>query len=83
MSPRRKTLTLAPISSLPPTPDPGMNLTAVEFRRGWPVLLAAALGTACGAAPIPFNSIGPFTKPLADEFGWGRGDISAGSWRAS
>lgn len=52
-----------------------MNLTAVEFRRGWPVLVAAALGTAFGASPIPFNSIGPFTKPLADEFGWGRGDI--------
>jgi predicted MFS family arabinose efflux permease len=52
-----------------------MNLTAVEFRRGWPVLAAAALGTAFGASPIPFNSAGPFTKPLADEFGWGRGDI--------
>jgi MFS family permease len=49
--------------------------TAVEFRRGWTVLLAAALGTACGASPIPFNSVGPFTRPLAEEFGWGRGDI--------
>lgn len=46
-----------------------------EFRRGWPVLVAAAFGTATGASPIPFNSIGPFTKPLAEEFGWGRGDI--------
>ncbi len=52
-----------------------MNLTASEFRRGGPVLVAAALGTAFGASPIPFNSIGPFTKPLAEEFGWGRGDI--------
>ncbi|NJD30271.1 MAG: MFS transporter [Gammaproteobacteria bacterium] len=52
-----------------------MNLTSSEFRRGWTVLLAASLGTACGASPIPFNSIGPFTKPLAEEFGWGRGDI--------
>lgn len=52
-----------------------MNLTAAEFRRGWPVLVAAALGTAFGASPIPFNSAGPFTKPLAEEFGWGRGDI--------
>ena len=52
-----------------------MNVTTAEFRRGWPVLLAAALGTACGASPIPFNAIGPFTRPLADEFGWGRGDI--------
>jgi len=52
-----------------------MSLTAAEFRRGWPVLVAAALGTACGASPIPFNSVGPFIKPLAAEFGWGRGDI--------
>jgi MFS family permease len=52
-----------------------MNLTSIEFRRGWPVLVAAALGTAFGASPIPFNSIGPFTRPLAEEFGWGRGDI--------
>jgi OFA family oxalate/formate antiporter-like MFS transporter len=52
-----------------------MNFTSSEFRRGGPVLLAASLGTAFGASPIPFNSIGPFTKPLAEEFGWGRGDI--------
>jgi MFS family permease len=49
--------------------------STIEFRRGWSVLVAAALGTACGASPIPFNSIGPFTRPLAEEFGWGRGDI--------
>ena len=52
-----------------------MSQTAAEFRRGGAVLFAAALGTAFGASPIPFNSAGPFTKPLADEFGWGRGDI--------
>jgi OFA family oxalate/formate antiporter-like MFS transporter len=52
-----------------------MNLTSTEFRRGWTVLLAAAVGTACGASPIPFNVIGPFARPLAAEFGWGRGDI--------
>jgi MFS family permease len=52
-----------------------VNLTAFEFRRGWRVLLAAAVGTAVGASPIPFNSVGPFTRPLAEEFGWGRGDI--------
>jgi len=33
------------------------------------------VGTACGASPIPFNSIGPFIRPLSGEFGWGRGDI--------
>jgi predicted MFS family arabinose efflux permease len=47
----------------------------LEFRRGWTVLVAAALGTAFGASPVPFNSIGPFTRPLVEEFGWGRGDI--------
>ncbi len=52
-----------------------MNLTSSEFRRGGAALFAAALGTAFGASPIPFNSIGPFTKPLSEEFGWGRGDI--------
>jgi len=52
-----------------------MNLTSTEFRRGWTVLLAAAVGTACGASPIPFNVVGPFARPLAVEFGWGRGDI--------
>jgi MFS transporter, OFA family, oxalate/formate antiporter len=52
-----------------------MNDSPAEFRRGWRVLLAAAVGTAFGASPIPFNSIGPFTRPLAEEFGWGRGEI--------
>jgi MFS family permease len=52
-----------------------MNPTSTEFRRGWTVLVAAAMGTALGASPIPFNSIGPFIKPLSAEFGWGRGDI--------
>ena len=46
-----------------------------EFRRGWPVLVAAGLGIAFGASPIPFNSIGAFIPHLEREFGWGRGDI--------
>lgn len=46
-----------------------------EFRRGSPALFAAAVGIATGASPIPFNSIGPLTKPLQAEFGWGRGQI--------
>lgn len=52
-----------------------MKPKSAEFRRGGPVLFAAAIGTACGASPIPFNAIGPFARPLAAEFGWGRGDI--------
>jgi MFS family permease len=49
-----------------------------EFRRGWKVLVAALLGTACGASPIPFQTMGFFIGPLQDEFGWSLRDISFG-----
>jgi len=49
-----------------------------EFRRGWPVLFASMLGVACGASPIPFNTIGFFMGPLNAEFGWSFRDISLG-----
>jgi MFS family permease len=41
-----------------------------EFRRGWKVVLAAALGVGTGLSPIPFYTIGVFIGPLAREFGW-------------
>ncbi|MEZ5565986.1 MAG: MFS transporter [Gammaproteobacteria bacterium] len=46
-----------------------------EFRNGWRMLVAASIGIAFGASPIPYNSIGAFTVPLTEEFGWGRGDV--------
>jgi len=49
-----------------------------EFRLGWKVLLAAMLGVAFGASPIPFNTIGFFMGPLNAEFGWSRAEIAAG-----
>jgi MFS family permease len=49
-----------------------------EFAAGWKVLLAAMLGIACGASPIPYNSIGFLLGPLRDEFGWSFRDISLG-----
>jgi MFS family permease len=49
-----------------------------EFSLGWKVLLAAMLGVACGASPIPFNTIGFFMQPLQQEFGWSLRDISLG-----
>ncbi len=49
-----------------------------EFSRGWKVLAAAFLGVMCGASPIPFNILGALFKPLYDEFGWNRGQVSAG-----
>ena len=48
-----------------------------EFRLGWKVLFASAVGIAVGASPIPFNAIGPLTKPIQEEFGWERGQIQA------
>ena len=49
-----------------------------EFGKGWKVLIAAFLGVMCGASPLPFNVLGALFKPLQDEFGWNRGEISAG-----
>lgn len=46
-----------------------------EFRRGWPVVLASAVGIGLGMSPLPFYTIGVFANPLADQFGWGLGQI--------
>lgn len=49
-----------------------------EFRRGWPVLSAAAVGVGLGLSPLPFYTIGVFIPPLLQEFagqGWTPGDI--------
>lgn len=47
-----------------------------EFRQGWPVLLAALLGSAMGVSVLPFYTLGTFIGPLQAEFGWGRGAIA-------
>ncbi len=49
-----------------------------EFSKGWKVLGAAFLGVMCGASPIPFNVLGVLFEPLQAEFGWNRGQVSAG-----
>ncbi len=49
-----------------------------EFSMGWRVLCAGLIGVACGASPIPFNTIGQFIGPLHKEFGWAFGAISLG-----
>ena len=49
-----------------------------EFRRGWPVLSAAAVGVGLGLSPLPFYTIGVFIPPILAEFGpmgWSPGDI--------
>jgi MFS family permease len=46
-----------------------------EFTLGWKVLLAASIGIAFGASPVPYNAIGHLVQPLQAEYGWGRGEI--------
>ncbi|MHB9879984.1 MFS transporter [Pacificimonas sp. ICDLI1SI03] len=46
-----------------------------ELARGWPILLACAIGVGCSAIALPFYSIGPLTKPIAAEMGWARSGI--------
>jgi MFS family permease len=41
-----------------------------EFRQGWKIIVAAALGVGTGLSPIPFYTIGVFVRPLSAEFGW-------------
>jgi predicted MFS family arabinose efflux permease len=49
-----------------------------EFRRGWPVVLAACGGIALGSVPIPYYEIGLLAPELARSFGWGMGSVMAG-----
>lgn len=46
-----------------------------ELRRGWPILVACAIGVGCSAVALPFYSIGPLTKPIAAATGWSRSEI--------
>ena len=46
-----------------------------EFRFGWPVVVSSAIGIGLGMSPLPFYTIGVFAGPLAQEFGWGTGEI--------
>lgn len=48
-----------------------------EFKAGWRVLLAAALGVTCGITAVPIYTIGTFVGPLEDSFAWSRGSIQA------
>lgn len=49
-----------------------------EFRLGWRTLVAGILGVACGASPLPFNTIGFVLAPIHEETGWSFAEISLG-----
>ncbi|KPF87503.1 hypothetical protein IP70_03955 [alpha proteobacterium AAP38] len=48
-----------------------MSVDRSEFRQGWKVVAASALGIGTGLSPIPFYTMGVFVAPLSAEFGWG------------
>lgn len=55
---------------------PADGSVAQEWRRGWKVVLTAAVGT--GMAALQAITLGAMVQPLQREMGWGRGDITAG-----
>ncbi|MBA4094641.1 MAG: MFS transporter [Candidatus Accumulibacter sp.] len=57
---------------------PARATAADELRRGWPVILAAALGVSVGLTGLPFYTFGTFIKPLSESFGWLRSEIALG-----
>ena len=55
-----------------------MSAKKSEFAMGWKVLLAGLVGVACGASPLPFNTIGFVLAPMKAEFGWSYAQTSLG-----
>jgi len=49
-----------------------------EFRSGWKLLLAAAVGTMCGLMTITNYSQGFFVGPVTAEFGWSKAQFFLG-----
>ena len=48
-----------------------------EFKFGWPVVFASAIGIGLGMSPLPFYTVGVFVGPLVGEFGWGVDQVMA------
>ncbi|HYZ22870.1 MAG TPA: MFS transporter [Rhodopila sp.] len=49
-----------------------------EFRKGWTVILAAAVGVGLGTTGLPIYTTGQFILPLQQAFGWSRSAVSGG-----
>jgi len=49
-----------------------------EFRLGSKPLIAATVGVALGASPIPYNSIGLVIGPITQELGWSVEQVANG-----
>ena len=49
-----------------------------EFKYGWPVVFASAIGIGLGMSPLPFYTIGVFAIAYQEAFGWGMGQTLSG-----
>lgn len=54
---------------------PSFSLGSSELAQGWKVIAVAALGGGFGVSPVPFYTIGVFTKPLGADLGWSRAEV--------
>lgn len=45
---------------------------------GWKTLVAALVGVMLGITALPFFTLGVFSQPIADDFGWSRADVQVG-----
>ncbi len=52
-----------------------MQANQNEFKSGWPVMSASAVGIGLGMSPLPFYTLGVMAGPIMQEFGWGLGDV--------
>jgi len=55
-----------------------MTTAREEFKRGWAIIVAGAVGTAFGISALPFYTLGVFVKPVGEEFGWSRETVQWG-----
>src|SRR5882762_3302828 len=56
------------------TPQPHQEQQRIFF--GWWIVLVSAIGLAMGYGPIVSFTFGVFFKPLSQEFGWSRSQVS-------
>src|SRR4051812_16115789 len=56
------------------TPQPRQERQRIFF--GWWIVLVSAIGLAMGYGPIVSFTFGVFFKPLSQEFGWSRSQVS-------
>lgn len=54
------------------------SIATGEFKLGGKALIAALVGVALGASPIPFNAIGLVIGPISKEYGWSVEQVANG-----